>query len=244
MGVKQDYSVALEWYVKAAEGGLAPAQNAAGFLYGNGLGVGRDPAKAETWLQKAKAGEKNPLRMSVSGAGVRDVYPVDLEWYRIAAEQGYPAAQSGWGNILRHGMGVKYDYDEGYKWLRKAADQDYAEAQMVLGTYYFRTLNSPLKTWEEAEALLLRAAEQNNAEAQFWLGNDYIAGRFPRDSRKPGVDYKALGQGFMYKAAANGHSGAQCHVLEAYRPPPTPCAPIDRARAAVISSSTPFSCDA
>src|ERR1041384_251514 len=49
----EQYSIAAEWYQKAAERGNAVAQNELGHLYQSGQGVAKDPAKAADWFHKA-----------------------------------------------------------------------------------------------------------------------------------------------------------------------------------------------
>lgn len=53
LGVKPDYTRAVEWYRKAAEQGSTRAQNNLGFLYEKGLGVPKDPNTALTWYRQA-----------------------------------------------------------------------------------------------------------------------------------------------------------------------------------------------
>ncbi|KAI7817195.1 hypothetical protein BC939DRAFT_466762 [Gamsiella multidivaricata] len=52
-GVLQDYSKAMEWYLKAANRGHADAQFILGTMYNCGMGVPRDHSKAREWCLKA-----------------------------------------------------------------------------------------------------------------------------------------------------------------------------------------------
>ena len=53
----RDYTLAAEWYRKAAQSGLAEAQNNLGFLYDQGMGVDRDDRQAVEWyLMAARQG--------------------------------------------------------------------------------------------------------------------------------------------------------------------------------------------
>jgi TPR repeat protein len=52
-GVKQDYSQAYVWFLRAAEQGKADAEYCLGVLYDNGNGVTQDNAQAAAWLRKA-----------------------------------------------------------------------------------------------------------------------------------------------------------------------------------------------
>ena len=52
LGVEQSYEKAVEWYLKAAEQGLADAQNNLGNMYYTGTGVEQSYEKAVEWWQK------------------------------------------------------------------------------------------------------------------------------------------------------------------------------------------------
>ncbi len=67
--------------------------------------------------------------------GQRD-YATAAKWFRLAGEQGDPAAQLGLGHMYEKGLGVPHDHAEAVKWYRKAAEQDEALAQTSLGFMY------------------------------------------------------------------------------------------------------------
>jgi len=52
-GKEKDLKMAVHWYTKAAEQGLAKAQYKLGLNYGTGQGVPRDVEKAKYWYTKA-----------------------------------------------------------------------------------------------------------------------------------------------------------------------------------------------
>jgi hypothetical protein len=53
LGVTPDYTLAAQWYRRAAEQGYARAQVSLGLLYERGLGLPKDPATAISWYRKA-----------------------------------------------------------------------------------------------------------------------------------------------------------------------------------------------
>lgn len=53
LGVRQDYTQAVQWYRKAAEQGDAEAQYNLGLMYYKGEGVRQDLALAQEWFGKA-----------------------------------------------------------------------------------------------------------------------------------------------------------------------------------------------
>jgi hypothetical protein len=72
-GVKQDYSSAAEWYLKASEQGYAAAQYSFGLLYKNNQGVPQSYEKAYFWLSLAASAyseekEGHSLRLEVVSA--------------------------------------------------------------------------------------------------------------------------------------------------------------------------------
>jgi TPR repeat protein len=51
--VPKDQAEAVRWFLRAAEQGLAEAQNNLGWVYANGFGVPKDKAEAARWYRKA-----------------------------------------------------------------------------------------------------------------------------------------------------------------------------------------------
>lgn len=56
---------------------------------------------------------------------------------RVAAEQGYPAAQFVLGQLFSNGDGVEQSYKEAANWFRRAAEQGDDAAQEALASAYF-----------------------------------------------------------------------------------------------------------
>ncbi len=55
-GVPENYALALKWYLRAADQGLADSQFMAGMIYAAGRGRPQDPAQAYCFLSLAAAG--------------------------------------------------------------------------------------------------------------------------------------------------------------------------------------------
>ena len=68
-----------------------------------------------------------------NGNGVEKELGEAARWDRMAAEQGYPEAQTELGHCYAAGDGVENNLAGAVAWYRKAADQGDAEAQLVLG---------------------------------------------------------------------------------------------------------------
>lgn len=94
LGVRQDYGLARDWLLKAAELGHANAQAKLGFMYTDGMGVGQDYLEALEWFEKAAAGG------SVDGLynlGIYYLYGWGVAADRTMAKQ-YLAAASALGD--------------------------------------------------------------------------------------------------------------------------------------------------
>lgn len=96
---KEEYVKAAEWYRKAAEMGLADAQNTLGVMYTDGKGVEKDDVMAVQWYRKAANqshhwGEYNMGLMYETGRGVptKD-YKEAIAWYQKAIQNGNEEAK-------------------------------------------------------------------------------------------------------------------------------------------------------
>jgi TPR repeat protein len=142
LGVAKDYTEAVKWYRKAAEGNLAVAQCNLGFCYYHGQGVAKDRVEAVRWFRKAADQNNDVAQYSLGvcyydGQGVARDYVEAVRWFRKAAEQNHANAQCYLGFCYFHGKGVAKDYTEAVKWYRKAAEQNCVDAQNNLGACYY-----------------------------------------------------------------------------------------------------------
>lgn len=121
----EDYAEAVKWYRKAAEQGLAVAQNDLGVCYENGEGVPQDYAEAVKWYRKAAEqgnveAQSNLGNCYQLGNGVTQDFAEAAKWHRKAAEQGNVEAQLFLGNYYSLGLNVRQDLSEAAKWYRKS----------------------------------------------------------------------------------------------------------------------------
>ena len=132
-----DYAKAASLYRKAAQQGLAEAQNNLGVMYKDGQGVEQNFAEAARWFAKA-ALQGNILAQSnlgwlyQSGNGVAQDFAAARHWYLKAACRGHAAAQNNLGTMYRDGQGVVQSLDSARYWLEQAANQGMALAQRNL----------------------------------------------------------------------------------------------------------------
>jgi TPR repeat protein len=169
-GVPQSYAEALKWYRKAADQGLAQAQNNLGVLYFDGKGVARNEVEAVIWFRKAAAqglamGQFHLGVAHENARGVQRDYAEALTWYRKAADQNLALAQNNLGVLYLYGKGVTRNEKEAVAWFRKAAAQGLGMAQHNLGFAYQNGKGVPLD-FKEAEKWYRKAADNGCVPAQ------------------------------------------------------------------------------
>jgi len=121
-GVGQDYRMAREWFLLAAEQEDVFAQELLGDIYRDGLGVQRDYRVAIEWYRRAAeqwlatAQYKLGL-LYLEGTGVSPDYREAYRWLKSAAAQGYSDAQVRLGDMYTQGIGVEIDDSLAYMWF-------------------------------------------------------------------------------------------------------------------------------
>ena len=229
-GTTADDYEAVEWYLKAAEQGLAEAQYKLGDMYYDmyyGDDVEQSYEKAVEWYLKAaeqglaeaqyKLGD-----MYFYGRGVEQSDEEAAEWVLKAAEQGLAEAQCKLGDMYYYGCWDMYYYDMFYygdvveqsyekaaEWYLKAAEQGLARAQCKLG-FMYETGRGVEQSYEKAAEWYLKAAEQGLARAQWKLGVMYKNGRGVEQSDEEAAEW-------VLKAAEQGLARAQYKLVSMYR---------------------------
>jgi TPR repeat protein len=127
-----------------------------------------------------------------------------VKWYRLAAAQGYAAAQSLLGLAYDVGRGVPQNYAEAEKWYRLAAAQSDATAQSLLGLMYDEGHGVP-RNYAEAVKWYHLAAAQGNANGEYSLGRMYDLGQGVPKNYAEAVKWYHL-------AAAQGNALAQTNL--------------------------------
>jgi len=186
--VPQDYSLASQWYLKAAsplESGNKPgdvrAQFALGLFYLKGTGVVKNISDAAKWFHMAAdqghvVAQYNLGELYKNGRGVPKDLADAAEWYRRSAGGGYAKAQFKLGVLYQLGQGFTQNDREAVRWFRMAAEQGEASARSSLGEMYQFGKGVDLD-YSEAIRWYRMAAEKNITAAQYNLGFMYENGQ-------------------------------------------------------------------
>ncbi len=121
-----DFARAFEiWLPIAQENDLAAMRNVA-LLLREGKGVGKDPARALYFFERAGrsglvSAQVNTAFMYLNGEGTAQDYKTASFWFHAAAVAGVPAARYNLGVLYERGLGVERDPARALAWYALAA---------------------------------------------------------------------------------------------------------------------------
>lgn len=139
--VPRDLIEAQKWWEKLATKGDKEAANLA-----------REISQYLALKTDAELGDKNAqltLAKLYDGSGEDSHLIADddmagfiaISWYRKAAENGHPEAQTALGWLYLDGNGVEMSIDTAIMWFKKAATQSYPDAYLGLGKAFFHQID-------------------------------------------------------------------------------------------------------
>ena len=130
---EENYEDAALWYKKAAEQGLAEAQNNLGVMYKDGQGVKQDFKEAARWFRLAAQQDNTLAQLNLgwlyhAGKGVCQDADSACFWYSKAAQKGHDTAQLNLGILYLQ----QKDTTTAIHWLQQAAQNGNGGAQRIL----------------------------------------------------------------------------------------------------------------
>ena len=114
---------------------MREAQFELGLMYVDGVGVGKDEAKALEWLKKSAERRYPNAQYVLFGAywkgslGLKPDKERALVWLQRSANQNFAPAQFQLGLLYANGEGVKKDPRQAYAWMLEAAKNGSHEAK-------------------------------------------------------------------------------------------------------------------
>jgi TPR repeat protein len=172
-GVARDPTQAAAWYRRAAEGGLAAAQNSLGSLYQAGDGVEQSFAEAMAWYQKAAdqahaQGIHNLGFLYDEGKGVAEDNTRAIALYVRAAEQGWVESMVNLASMYRTGDGIPSSPREAFKWIDLARfytqqSKDRNLKWGIRGMYDRWKASMPLEEVKAGEALAVEWEKEHRS---------------------------------------------------------------------------------
>lgn len=203
--VRQDRTLAHEWFLRAAELDDVNSMLQAGLDYRDGVGVAKDAEEAENWL--TKAAECNNMRAKLELAkmfrnGI--TAGIDMEkavhWLTEAAYAGDAGSMNQLGILFRDGVGVEKDQSRADLWFSMFAMQNRLRLMHNLGEI--------LRQWNRYDEDYREAVQwYEKASKGGFFASDYILGVMFKDGNTilPNGQ-KALSH--FAEAAKHGHGSA------------------------------------
>lgn len=181
-GISSDLTEAVRLFKAAAEQNVIEAVNNLGVCYKTGRGTLRDMAEAMRLFEiaaiRGNADSQLEMGMYYYSLGNERDDSNAVQWFRMSAEQGNPAARYFLGLCHRDGRGVAQDAAEAGRLFRLAADAGEHRAQHELGLVsYTAGENGNAEAYAEALNWFNLSAEQGNVEAVCMLGVCYYYGK-------------------------------------------------------------------
>lgn len=173
---------ALQWYMKAADTGFAPAQCSVGECYEYGIGTEVDYAQSLAWYKKSadqgyNYGQYRLGKMHFDGCGTTKDLNLAIKLFTKAADTGCAEAQNKLAICYETGNGVTRDFGIAIQLYKKSADQGYYKAQYNMAVMHEDGTVGEVD-FAKAADLYRKAAEQGYDEAQYCLGFYYIHGLY------------------------------------------------------------------
>lgn len=180
LGVRQDYSKAVELLEKSAELGNSVAMFNLGSTYYACVGVQKNLSKALAFYQQAAdLGDANSMfklgQMNEADEGGKQNYTKAAEWFQKAVDLGWVKAMESLANMYEHGRGVQKNLSKSVELEHKAADFGSATAIFNLGRKY-NFGEGVVQNVSKAEQLYKKAADLGSAHAMLNLGHMYYFG--------------------------------------------------------------------
>ena len=169
-----DQESSLDWYLKAANQGLAPAEFEVALSYENGTGVAQDDQIAMQWLRKAanqgfaSAQYELAVHFFIGRAGSMSKTEA-MAWLAKAADQDHPQAMRNLAIIYLTGQDVAADPKKAMALLHRGAGDGYAIFFNYLGKIYEQgdaVERDPVVAYAMYSIAVARGDQQAAAEQQ------------------------------------------------------------------------------
>lgn len=175
-----EYSSAVDYFLKAAQGGHKQAQFELGCFYNNGNGVEVDYAQSLYWLRRSAEQGHDVAQYFLGhsyteGISMEIDYAQAVYWYKLSAEQGNANAQCDLGHCYYYGKGIEQNNHQAFFWWKKSAEQGCGIAQRTLGICYCNGYGVE-KDFGQAVYWLRAASDNGDVIAQFQLARQYYEG--------------------------------------------------------------------
>lgn len=185
------------------------------YLYEKGIGVDADLSSALKLYQQvdemSDLSKTNEYLVNAANTRMGIIHVSDnpdvkddqlaLDYFQVAADEGYSVAEYYLGIMYMRGCGIDQSYDDALDWFQKAADKDYAPALNQLGCLYFNGYGVDVD-YSQAVYYQKLAAAQDYTPAQINLGYMYENGFGVEKNLDTALAYYKLAADKSYEGAS------------------------------------------
>lgn len=208
-----NYSKAFELFLKAANYGIAAAQNQIGFMYSRGLGTQQSYSDAYKWYKQAAENGDTTAWYNLGvyhqkGLSVQPNIDTARKLFQHAAERGDIDAEFRIGEMYLNGESLKQDYAKAFMWFLRSAKKGHDVSQNNVGWLYEHGYGT-IQDHRQAAKWYQKSADQGYDAAQYNLGVLYYGGRGVARSYQQALS--------LFRASANqGYGPAQYNLGAMY----------------------------
>ncbi len=156
-----DSEIAISYYKKASELGLANSDMKIASILYNGYGVKENREKAKEIYKKYALKNNSKAAYELAQIYEQENRREDaLYWYQVSVEDDYPPAQYKLALLIE-----KSNMEKSNKLLKKSSDNNYSKAQLVYGENLFYAKNGVNKNQYEGLRTVFKAVRKGETKA-------------------------------------------------------------------------------
>lgn len=175
--IKEGNNALFNQNVEQAKKGSVFSNMLIASCFRNGIGVGKDQAKAVPFLTNAANRNCVDAQRELALILINDKKAMEAsKWFKKGADNDDTVCTFYYGKMLLEGLGVKPDKKEGANYLLKAAEQGFPQAMYYLGNCYMNG-DGLVRNADQAVKWYRMAAGKGVRNAQWQLAQCYRQGK-------------------------------------------------------------------
>lgn len=207
-----NFKKAIDLLNQAAEASYVDSFVSLGYVYLNGLGVNKDPAKSLEFFKKAAdegsiEGKFRYAELVIKTSKDPEQLRTALLYVQDTGKAGYPPALHAIGGMLAGGVFIQKDVAKSIEYYQMAASAGYVDSAMALAEIYLNGYEVE-RDIGKSEKWYAKSAELGSANAYYALG--FIS----TNKKNPTIEDIAKGYKYFSMAADMWHEKAQTELAK------------------------------
>ncbi|KAI8068944.1 hypothetical protein BDF21DRAFT_425802, partial [Thamnidium elegans] len=175
----QNYSKALEYFVKSHEAGHLASKTYIGKMYYDGLGMTKDYNTALIWYKLAADVEEPASQYMIAimyhegKVGSNPDYQQALEWYQKSAKNGYISAMKCFALMHFEGQGTAKNHRIALYWFKEAFDKGDSDTVYLIALIYLLGGHGVDRDFDLAEIWCMKIVAKETPQSMLITGMLY-----------------------------------------------------------------------